>query len=103
MMMMILVGFCCPVNVCLQRFGNVTHTWHERKDLQIRQATRIQLKQHDVLGTSMPVFIVIATKFQKLPFSVLEVCMSGDKMCRIQKADDVVDAILTVQKAVIIS
>lgn len=64
---------------------------------------QIQLKQNDVLGTSMPVFIVIATKFQKLPFSVLEVCMSGDKMCRIQKADDVVDAILTVQKAVIIS
>lgn len=55
---------------------------------------------YDLPGTSMPVFIVIATKFQKLPFSVLEVCMSGDKMCRIQKADDVVDSILTVQKAV---
>lgn len=26
--------------------------------------------------------------------------MSGDKMCRIQKADDLVDSILTVQKAV---
>lgn len=51
----------------------------------------------------MPVFIVIATKFQKLPFSVLEVCMTGDKMCRIQKADDVVESILTVQKAVSIS
>lgn len=48
----------------------------------------------------MPVFIVIATKFEKLPFSVLEVCMSGDKMCRVQKADEVVDATLAVQKAV---
>ncbi|XP_037038786.1 eEF1A lysine and N-terminal methyltransferase homolog [Bradysia coprophila] len=53
-------------------------------------------------GTSMPVFIVIATKFGKLPFPVLEVCMSGDKMCRVQQANEVVDATLAVQKATMV-
>lgn len=53
-------------------------------------------------GTAMPVFIVIATKFQKLPFSVLEVCMSGDKMSRLQTNEDLVGTILTVQKAALV-
>lgn len=50
-------------------------------------------------GTAMPVFIVVATKFQKLPFSVLEVCMSGDKMTRLQANSDIISTILSVQKA----
>lgn len=53
-------------------------------------------------GTAMPVFIVVATKFQKLPFSVLEVCMSGDKMTRLQSTTDVVQTILSVQKAALV-
>ena len=31
---------------------------------------------------SLPVFMAIITKFQKLPSTVLEVCMAGDKMVR---------------------
>lgn len=53
-------------------------------------------------GTAMPVFFVVATKFQKLPFAVLEVCMSGDKMSRVQSASDVVDSVLSVQKAALV-
>lgn len=53
-------------------------------------------------GTAMPVFVVVATKFQKLPFAVLEVCMSGDKMSRVQSAADVVEAVLSVQKAALV-
>lgn len=53
-------------------------------------------------GTAMPVFIVIATKFQKLPFSVLEVCMSGDKMTRLQANSDIISNILSVQKAALV-
>lgn len=53
-------------------------------------------------GTAMPVFIVVATKFQKLPFSVLEVCMSGDKMTRLQSNSDIASTILSVQKAALV-
>lgn len=53
-------------------------------------------------GTAMPVFIVVATKFQKLPFSVLEVCMSGDKMTRLQSNNDIASTILSVQKAALV-
>lgn len=53
-------------------------------------------------GTAMPVFFVVVTKFQKLPFAVLEVCMSGDKMSRLQSTGDVVEAVLSVQKAALV-
>lgn len=53
-------------------------------------------------GTAMPVFIVVATKFLKLPFAVLEVCMSGDKMTRLQSNSDIVTTILSVQKAALV-
>lgn len=53
-------------------------------------------------GTSLPVFIAIATKFQKLPSLVLEVCMAGDKMVRLQEGSEVVNAVLSVQKAALV-
>lgn len=53
-------------------------------------------------GTSLPVFIAIATKFQKLPSLVLEVCMAGDKMVRLLEGSEVVNAVLSVQKAALV-
>lgn len=51
---------------------------------------------------SLPVFMVIITKFQKLPSQVLEVCMAGDKMIRMNKLEDIQEAVLSVQKAALV-
>lgn len=53
-------------------------------------------------GSSLPVFMVIVTKFQNLPSQVLEVCMAGDKMTRVKSIAEVVDTILSVQKAALV-
>lgn len=53
-------------------------------------------------GTSLPVFMVIATKFQKLPSLVLEYCMAGDKMVRVNAIENVSEAISSVQKAAMV-
>lgn len=53
-------------------------------------------------GLSMPVFMVIATKFQKLPQLVLEVCMAGDKMIRMTNGTEIVNEILSAQKAALV-
>lgn len=52
--------------------------------------------------TVMPVFMVIATKFQKLPTQVLEVCMAGDKMIRMNSTDEVADSVLSIQNAAMV-
>lgn len=52
--------------------------------------------------TVMPVFMIIATKFQKLPTQVLEVCMAGDKMVRMNSIDEVADSVLSIQKAAMV-
>lgn len=51
---------------------------------------------------SLPVFMVIATKFPKLPSKVLEVCMAGDKMIRVNTTEEVVETVLSVQKAAMV-
>ncbi|CAD0196413.1 unnamed protein product [Chrysodeixis includens] len=40
-------------------------------------------------GPTLPVFVVVATKFRAMPQQILEVCMAGDKMMRVQTADEV--------------
>lgn len=52
--------------------------------------------------TVMPVFMVIATKFQKLPTQVLEVCMAGDKMIRMNTTEEVSDTVLSIQQAALV-
>lgn len=61
---------------------------------------RTSNEQND--GSSLPVFMVIATKFKKLPIKVLEVCMGGDKMIRLNKMNDVVESVLSVQRAALV-
>lgn len=53
-------------------------------------------------GQSLPVFMVIATKFQKLAALVLEVCMAGEKMTRLNSCEEVTDVVLSVQKAALV-
>lgn len=52
--------------------------------------------------SSLPVFMVIATKFQKLPSQVLEVCLAGDKMIRVNSTDEVIESVLSIQKAALV-
>lgn len=52
--------------------------------------------------TALPVFMVIATKFQKLPSQVLEVCMASDKMLRISSIEEVIKSVQSVQQAALV-
>lgn len=52
--------------------------------------------------STLPVFMVIATKFQKLPTHVLEVCMAGDKMIRLNSIDEITESVLSVQRAALV-
>ncbi|XP_054742022.1 eEF1A lysine and N-terminal methyltransferase homolog [Anastrepha obliqua] len=51
---------------------------------------------------TMPVFIVVATKFKALPMPILEFSLGKDKMQRLQTAEELVNAVVTVQKAALI-
>lgn len=53
-------------------------------------------------GTSMPVFIIIATKFHTLPTTILELCLAGDKIERFENTSDFRSALLSVQRAAIV-
>lgn len=53
-------------------------------------------------GQALPVFMIIATKFLKLPSLVLEVCMAGEKMTRLSKSEEVAEAVMSIQKAALV-
>lgn len=54
-------------------------------------------------GTAMPVFMIIATKFAKLPFAVLEIGLcGGDQLKRLKTIDDIIVEILSIQKAALV-
>lgn len=40
-------------------------------------------------GTSMPVFVVVGTKFKALPQKLLEVCMVGEKIQRMSNEEEI--------------
>lgn len=54
-------------------------------------------------SSGMAVFVIIATKFQCLPMKILEICMDGsEKMQRVEAADEVIDAIRSIQQTALI-
>lgn len=54
-------------------------------------------------GTSMPVFMVIASKFKCLPQKILEICLAGDKIQRLSEEDQVTEAINSVQQSAMVT
>ncbi|KFB38679.1 AGAP008472-PA-like protein [Anopheles sinensis] len=50
-------------------------------------------------GSSLVVFAIVATKFKNLPMRVLELCMAGDQMERVQQPEDMIGAVAAAQKA----
>lgn len=59
-------------------------------------------KSSDNDGSPLPVFMVIATKLQKLPIAVLETCMAGEKMIRVNTGNELVEAVLLAQKTALV-
>lgn len=53
-------------------------------------------------GSSMPVFLVVATKFTKLPNKILEISHDGDNIERLADDAALTNSILTVQRAAMI-
>ncbi|CAD7078893.1 unnamed protein product [Hermetia illucens] len=53
-------------------------------------------------GNVMPVFVLVATKFKMLPQKILEVCLGGDKMQRLQTTDELFEAITSIQRAALV-
>ncbi|XP_031632112.1 eEF1A lysine and N-terminal methyltransferase homolog [Contarinia nasturtii] len=51
---------------------------------------------------SLPVFMVIVTKFQRLPSQILEVCMAGDKMIRMNSLEEIQEEVFSVQKSALV-
>ncbi|KAK7861620.1 hypothetical protein R5R35_010125 [Gryllus longicercus] len=55
-------------------------------------------------GGSFPVFVVVCTKFKKLPNSsqVLEMCLTGENMQRVKSSQDLMDAVKSLQESIMI-
>ncbi|XP_014360897.2 eEF1A lysine and N-terminal methyltransferase homolog [Papilio machaon] len=48
-------------------------------------------------GNTLPVFVVVATKFKELPKLIIEVCMAGEKMIRLDTPQELQDCVKSVQ------
>ncbi|CAO1393520.1 unnamed protein product [Diamesa hyperborea] len=53
-------------------------------------------------NSSMPVFMIIATKFSRLPMKILELSQDGETIERLPEAESLITSILTIQRASII-
>jgi spermidine synthase len=53
-------------------------------------------------GSSMPVFMIVATKFSKLPSKILEISHDGDSIERLQDDVSMTSSVLTVQRAAMV-
>ncbi|XP_060803281.1 eEF1A lysine and N-terminal methyltransferase homolog [Amyelois transitella] len=54
-------------------------------------------------GPTLPVFVVVATKFKQMPQLILEVCMAGDKMVRLSKFEEVTEYVKSSQDAAFVT
>ncbi|CAH2105057.1 unnamed protein product [Euphydryas editha] len=54
-------------------------------------------------GMTLPVFVVIATKFKEMPKLILEICMAGDKMQRLETVEDLKACVKTAQDTAFIT
>ncbi|CAK1603562.1 unnamed protein product [Parnassius mnemosyne] len=48
-------------------------------------------------GNTLPVFFIVATKFKEMPKLILEICLAGDKMVRLDTPQELQDCIRSVQ------
>lgn len=60
----------------------------------------LESSSDDVMA--MPVFVVVITKFKALPTPILETCLGGDKIQRVNNTNEILEAITSVQKAALV-
>ncbi|ALC40309.1 CG2614 [Drosophila busckii] len=68
--------------------------------LDVERASRERSSDGD--GLTMPVFVVIATKFKSLPMPLLEFGLGNEKLQRLKCASELIDAVTSVQKAALV-
>ncbi|XP_047506731.1 eEF1A lysine and N-terminal methyltransferase homolog isoform X1 [Pieris napi] len=54
-------------------------------------------------GTTLPVFVVIATKFKLMPNLLLEVCLAGEKMIRLKSPEELLSCVKSAQDTAFIT
>ncbi|CAH3855140.1 eEF1A lysine and N-terminal methyltransferase homolog [Pieris brassicae] len=54
-------------------------------------------------GTTLPVFVVIATKFKLMPNLILEVCLAGEKMIRLKSPEELLSCVKSAQDTAFIT
>ncbi|CAK9813196.1 eEF1A lysine and N-terminal methyltransferase homolog [Anthophora plagiata] len=70
---------------------------------RIVRCYEVEVKTQIEEGSSIPVFVVIATKFMNLPQTILEVVLTdGPPPKRLSSADDIISVILSVQQSALI-
>ncbi|KAG6453988.1 eEF1A lysine and N-terminal methyltransferase homolog [Manduca sexta] len=62
-----------------------------------------QKNAEDGDGATLPVFVIVATKFKVMPQLILEVCMAGDKMVRLQTPEELQSHVKSAQDAAFIT
>ncbi|KAI4498610.1 hypothetical protein M0802_006316 [Mischocyttarus mexicanus] len=70
--------------------------------IRVTQCHEAEMKTKQEEGSSIPVFVVVATKSMKLTVSVLEISLTGDKPKRVSSVDDLISAVLSVQESALI-
>ncbi|CAK9821314.1 eEF1A lysine and N-terminal methyltransferase homolog [Anthophora retusa] len=69
---------------------------------RIVRCYEVEVKTQIEEGSSIPVFVVIATKFTNLPQTILEVVLTDGPPKRLSSADDIISVILSVQQSALI-
>ncbi|XP_050685415.1 eEF1A lysine and N-terminal methyltransferase homolog isoform X2 [Leptidea sinapis] len=54
-------------------------------------------------GMSLPVFVVIATKFREMPKLLLEVCLAGDRLIRLETKEELLESVKSLQDTAFIT
>ncbi|XP_046421551.1 eEF1A lysine and N-terminal methyltransferase homolog [Neodiprion fabricii] len=69
---------------------------------RVTRCYEAEAKTREEDGSAMPVFVVIATKFKKLPALVLEVGLVEGSLERVSTTDDIISAIKSAQQMAVI-
>ncbi|XP_047349275.1 eEF1A lysine and N-terminal methyltransferase homolog isoform X1 [Vespa velutina] len=70
--------------------------------IRVTRCHKTEEKAKQEEGSSIPVFVVVATKFIKLTESILEIALTDGKPERVSSTDTVISAVLSVQQSALI-
>ncbi|XP_015172807.1 PREDICTED: methyltransferase-like protein 13 [Polistes dominula] len=70
--------------------------------IRVAQCHKAEVKTKQEEGSSIPVFVVVATKFMKPTESILEISLTDGKPERISSVDALISAVLSIQQSALI-